>query len=120
MAEISSLSAAVYQFRIRSAREFPPDQGCDKFGTVTPETLYDKDFYAWTQQQAAPLRRLPPAGNGLDLDHIAEEIEDLGRSGLGAAQSLCEHVIEQFLKLEYSGLTEPADHWCDEIVEWRI
>jgi hypothetical protein len=23
-------------------------------------------------------------------------------------------------KLEYSGLTEPADHWRDEIVEWRL
>jgi hypothetical protein len=44
----------------------------------------------------------------------------LGRSDLRAAQSLCEHVIEHFLKLEYSGLTEPADHWCDEIVEWRV
>jgi DNA-binding PucR family transcriptional regulator len=87
---------------------------------VTSETLYDKDFYAWTQQQAALLRRLPPAGNELDLEHIAEEIEDLGRSDLRAAQSLCEHVIEHFLKLEYSGLTEPADHWRDEIVEWRL
>ena len=87
---------------------------------MTSETLYDKDFYAWTQQQAALLRRLPPAGNELDLEHIAEEIEDLGRSDLRAAQSLCEHVIEHFLKLEFSGLTEPADHWCDEIVEWRL
>jgi Domain of unknown function DUF29 len=87
---------------------------------VTSETLYDEDFYAWTQQQAALLRRLPPAGNELDLEHIAEEIEDLGRSDLRAAQSLCEQVIEHFLKLEYSGLTEAADHWCDEIVEWRL
>jgi Domain of unknown function DUF29 len=49
---------------------------------VTSETLYDEDFYAWTQQQAALLRRLPPAGNELDLEHIAEEIEDLGRGSL--------------------------------------
>jgi hypothetical protein len=87
---------------------------------MTSETLYDEDFYAWTQQQAALLRRQPRAGNELDLEHIAEEIEDLGRSDLRAAQSLCEHVIEHFLELEYSGLTEPADHWCDEIVEWRL
>jgi Domain of unknown function DUF29 len=87
---------------------------------VTSETLYDEDFYAWTQQQAALLRRLPPAGNELDVEHIAQEIEDLGRSDLRAAQSLCEHVIEHFLKLEYSGLTGHSDHWCDEIVEWRL
>ena len=84
------------------------------------ETLYDEDFYAWTQQQAALLRRLPPAGNELDLEHIAEEIEDLGRSDLRAARSLCQHIIEHFLKLEFSSLDEPADHWRDEIVEWRV
>jgi hypothetical protein len=44
----------------------------------------------------------------------------LGRSDLRAAQSLCEHIIEHFLKLEYSGLEEPADQWRDEIVEWRL
>jgi hypothetical protein len=59
-------------------------------------------------------------GNEIDLEHIAEEIEDLGRSDLRAAQSLCEHIIEHFLKLEYSGLEQPADHWRDEIVEWRL
>ena len=83
-------------------------------------TLYDDDFYAWTQQQAAVLRGLPATSNRLDAELIAEEIEDLGRSEVRAAQSLCEHIIEHFLKLEYSGQTEPADHWRHEIVEWRI
>src|SRR5262244_1380113 len=83
-------------------------------------TLYEADFYAWTQQQAKLLRRLPAIGNELDLEHIAEQIEDLGRSELRAAQSLCEHIIERFLKLEYSGLDESIDHWLDEIVEWRL
>jgi Domain of unknown function DUF29 len=84
------------------------------------KSLYEEDFYAWTQQQAELLRRLPPLGNELDLEHIAEEIEDLGRSDLRATQSLCEHIIEHLLKLEYSGLEDPADHWRDEIVEWRL
>jgi hypothetical protein len=84
------------------------------------DTLYDDDFYAWTQQQAAVLRGLPATSNQLDAELVAEEIEDLGRSEVRAAQSLCEHIIEHFLKLEYSGLTEPADHWRDEIVEWRL
>jgi hypothetical protein len=84
------------------------------------QSLYEKDFYAWTQHQAELLRRLPAVGNELDIEHIAEEIEDLGRSDLRAARSLCEHIIEHFLKLEYSGLDQPADHWRDEIVEWRL
>src|SRR5215471_15258146 len=67
--------------------------------TVTADLLYEEDFYAWTQQQAELLRRLPTISNELDIEHIAEEIEDLGRSDLRAAQSLCERSIEAKLDL---------------------
>jgi hypothetical protein len=83
-------------------------------------SLYDEDFYAWTQQQAALLRAVKPRPNRLDVELIAEEIEDLGKSELRSAQSLCEHIIEHLLKLEYSGLSRPARHWRDEVVEWRL
>jgi len=88
--------------------------------TAADGSLYDEDFYLWTQQQAELLRRGPAAANRLDYELIAEEIEDLGKSELHACQSLCEHIIEHLLKIEYSGLTEPADHWRDEVVEWRV
>jgi hypothetical protein len=41
-------------------------------------TLYDRDFYAWSQQQAALLR----AGElqRADIEHIAEEIESMGKT----------------------------------------
>ena len=41
-------------------------------------SLYDLDFYAWANQQASLLRagRLTEA----DIEHIAEEIESMGRS----------------------------------------
>ncbi len=84
------------------------------------DDLYEADFYAWTQHQAELLRRLPTISNELDIEHIAEEIEDLGRSDLRAAQSLVEHIIEHLIKLEFLGLAEPANHWRNEIVEWRI
>ena len=84
-------------------------------------TLYDEDFYAWTQEQAERLRCGGRAGaNHLDIEHIAEEIEDLGKSELHTCQSLCEHIIEHLLKLEYSGLREPVNHWQREVVEWRL
>ena len=86
----------------------------------TDASLYDDDFYAWTQEQASLLRQLPILNNRLDTELIAEEIEDLGRSEVRSAQSLCEHIIEHLLKLEYSGLEEPARHWRAEIVEWRL
>jgi hypothetical protein len=88
---------------------------------IAPDgSLYDEDFYAWTQEQAELLRRGGPGANRLDIEHIAEEIEDLGKSELHACQSLCEHIIEHLLKLEYSGLDAPARHWRREIVEWRL
>ena len=45
------------------------------------EELYEEDFYAWTQDQAASLRRLEAERwNGpLDLAHLAEEVEVWGR-----------------------------------------
>jgi hypothetical protein len=88
--------------------------------TADDSSLYDDDFYAWTQEQAELLRQLPTVSNRLDVELIAEEIEDLGKSDLHSVQSLCEHIIEHLMKLEYSGLEEPANHWRDEIVEWRI
>lgn len=41
-------------------------------------TLYEQDFYAWANQQATLLR----AGqlSAADIEHIAEEIESMGRS----------------------------------------
>jgi hypothetical protein len=41
-------------------------------------TLYDRDFYAWANEQAALLRegKLAQA----DIENIAEEIESMGRS----------------------------------------
>ena len=39
---------------------------------------YDGDFYAWTQQQAALLRE--GSFGELDVEHLAEEVESMGRS----------------------------------------
>jgi len=54
-------------------------------------SLYDDDIYAWTQQQAEALRRLAGKGrdlpNDLDLENVAEEIEDVGKSELHRVES---------------------------------
>jgi len=46
--------------------------------------LYDDDPTAWALQQAAVPRRLAASGvtlpDDLDLDRVAEEIEDLGNA----------------------------------------
>ena len=43
------------------------------------DKLYDDDFYAWTQEQADLLRRLPVVNNRLDAQLIAEEIGNLSQ-----------------------------------------
>ncbi len=45
---------------------------------MSAESLYEKDFYAWSQQQAA-LLRAGRAGEA-DLENIAEEIESMGKT----------------------------------------
>ena len=71
-----------------------------------PAELYDEDFYAWTQQQAQALRTHFQGDNRLDVEHLAEEVEDLGKSELHAVESFVENVIERLLKIDYSGWVE--------------
>jgi hypothetical protein len=82
--------------------------------------LYDEDFYAWTQQQAEALRTHFQGDNRLDVEHLAEEVEDLGRSELHAVESFVENVIAHLLKLDYSGQTSPRAHWRAEILNFRL
>jgi Domain of unknown function DUF29 len=51
-----------------------------------PAELYDTDFYAWAQQQAQALRTHSPGDNRLDVEHLAEAVEDLGTSELHAVE----------------------------------
>ncbi|WP_158287553.1 DUF29 domain-containing protein [Falsiroseomonas bella] len=84
-------------------------------------TLYDTDWYAWTQDQAARLRELPPSQrpNGLDVEHLAEEVEDMGRSERKAAMSLMRNIATHLLKLEFHPDQQPRRHWQREVATWR-
>jgi hypothetical protein len=84
-----------------------------------PTELYDADFFAWTQQQAKALRESFKGDNRLDVEHLAEEIEDLGKSELHAVEGFVENVIEHFLKLDYSGWVETRNHWRAEADAFR-
>lgn len=80
---------------------------------------YDDDFFAWTQHQAELLRGLNHPDNRLDREHLAEEIEDLGKSERNAVRSQLVRIIEHLLKLEYSPATEPRADWQASIIEAR-
>ena len=84
--------------------------------------LYDRDFYAWTQDQAAALRAWPERArpNALDIAHLAEEIEDLGSAQRNAAKSLLRQIVLHLLKLRFHSDERSVRHWRSEIVNYRI
>jgi hypothetical protein len=80
---------------------------------------YDDDFYAWTQYQAAVLREIPATDNSFDRQHVAEEIEDLGKSERDAVRSQIRRVIEHLLKLAYSPAELPRFDWIETVIAAR-
>jgi hypothetical protein len=79
----------------------------------------DDDFYAWTRYQAEVLRSMPCDDNRFDREHVAEEIEDLGKSERDAVQSQVTRVLEHFLKLAHSSADRPRYGWMRSIAEAR-
>ena len=78
---------------------------------------YEEDVVAWSSDQA----RLIRAGrfDELDIEHIAEEIEDLGKSEPDMVYSLARQIIQHLLLVEHSPATEQRRHWMDQIDEFR-
>jgi hypothetical protein len=80
---------------------------------------YEDDFYAWTQHQAEVLRTMPVADNRFDREHVAEEIEDLGKSERDAVRSQIRRIIEHLRKLAYSPAVLPRFDWMHSISDAR-
>lgn len=85
------------------------------------QQLYENDFFAWTQEQATALRRLAELrpNDELDLEHLIEEVEDLGAARRKAVRSQVRRILEHLLKLEHSPATEPRAGWCESILDAR-
>ena len=81
-----------------------------------PAPTYERDFHAWSQDQASRLRRGRP-GN-VDWENIAEEIEGLGRSDKRALGSDLKIVLEHLIKWRYQP-EKRSDSWRDSIDEHR-
>ncbi len=62
-------------------------------------SLYDKDFYAWANEQAALLRsgKLSDA----DIEHIAEEIESMGKTEKRELFSRLKVLLMHLLKWQF-------------------
>ncbi|MDX2270807.1 MAG: DUF29 domain-containing protein [Cyanobacteriota bacterium] len=84
---------------------------------MTAQTsLYNQDYYLWSQKMAALLRS--HHWEQLDIDHIAEEIESLGRSERRALESNLLILIIHLLKWKYQP-DKQTNSWKYTIREHR-
>ncbi len=80
--------------------------------------LYEQDFYAWSQQTAALVRQ----GKWYDVDaeHVAEELDSLGKSNRRELGSRLRMLLVHLLKWQIQpGRREHSHSWYDTIVEQR-
>ncbi len=61
-------------------------------------TLYEQDFHAWSQEQA---RKVREGSFDIDREHIAEELESLGKSQQSELRRHFELYLMHRLKWEY-------------------
>jgi hypothetical protein len=55
----------------------------------------------------------------LDIEHITEEIADLGTERRDALRSWTARILEHLLLLEHSPSEQPRRGWIDEIFNFR-
>ncbi|HET6468079.1 MAG TPA: DUF29 domain-containing protein, partial [Geminicoccaceae bacterium] len=84
---------------------------------------HEADFYAWTQAQAAALRKLaslrPNVGAEIDWEHVAEELELMGTSERAEIESRLQVVLAHLLQLAYVTQPEPRHGWRRTVREQR-
>ena len=79
--------------------------------------LYDEDFYAWAMATAALLRQRRFAE--IDIAHLAEELEDMGKRERRALESHIRNVTLHLLKWRYQSRKRRAS-WRQSIRNGRI
>ncbi len=82
------------------------------------DPAYERDLHAWSQAQARALRT--GRVEELDLENLAEEIDDLGRSQRGELRSRTRTLVEHLLKLEGSSCAEPRRSWRETVRRTRL
>jgi hypothetical protein len=85
------------------------------------KSLYDRDFVAWTEQQAAALRTAARGATNqpLDWENLAEEVESLGRSDRRELRSQIYRIIRHLAKLQFSPATDPRPGWRESVGDDR-
>ena len=80
------------------------------------QSTYERDYYHWLQKTAQLLRDGDLAA--LDRLHLAEEIEDMGKSEKRAVESNLEIILMHLLKYKYQP-DQRSNSWRFTILEHR-
>jgi hypothetical protein len=83
-----------------------------------PGQDYDRDVYAWSKAQADLLRAR--RFDEVDLEHLIEEIEDVGASLGRSVRNRTITIIEHLLELEHAPATEPRAGWRQTVRTQRV
>jgi hypothetical protein len=79
--------------------------------------LYDSDFYEWTQQVARLVRE--GRASKADLEHVAEEIEDMGKSEVSALSTRIRSLLMHLLKYNFQPVKRSRS-WESTIANQRF
>ena len=89
---------------------------------ISPD--HDGDFFAWTQHQAKLLRAISSSvaelPTGIDLHHLAEEIDDLGKAELRGATRLIRQIFIHLIKAASDPKPEAINHWRTEATNFSL
>ena len=81
------------------------------------KTCYDHDFYAWTQEQSHLLRT--EQLQLIDIQNLAEEIEDMGHAEKRELESRLEILLMHLLKWQFQ-ISHRSRSWQLTIKEQRL
>lgn len=79
-------------------------------------SLYDEDLYAWATETARMVRERQ--FHALDIEHLAEELESMGKSELRALESRLVVLLAHLLKWEYQP-SKRGKSWQRTLIEQR-
>ncbi len=81
------------------------------------ETLYGEDFFRWTKETAELIRQ--PRFDEVDLEHVAEEIEDMGKRDHREVRSRLIVLLMHLLKWQLQPELREKSTWVNTINEQR-
>ncbi len=95
------------------------DQVAVNGGSSSPvsNSAYERDYYAWVQEQVAALRERRP--EALDWENLREEVEDLGKRERRDLRSRLEVILVHLLKWQFQA-QKRSRSWEGSLAEQRL